>query len=180
MIFTAEVIRRKKVYERNKSMQILRKDTIMDTLYKKNDSYLSYKVLCSNREFYHILPNYNISEINKNQMFKANKRPGERNATVKSVFSKAESRFSTYKQRQVLLDERIYSPYMLTYSMILQFQHHPEKELLSIRDIMRTFISSNKSNGKYYFKVFKLAQEASDPSKSSEFHGYIHSDIIKR
>ena len=142
----------------------------MDTLYKRNDSYLSYKILVSNVEFYQTLPNYNISERNKNQMFKANKRLGERNATVKSIFSKAESRFSTYKERQVLIDERIYSPFMLTYSMILQFQDHPEKELLSIRDIMRIFIESNKPYRKYYFKVFQLSHEQHvDNTKLSEF-----------
>lgn len=174
MIFTAEVVKRRKQFERTKSVQIHRKDTIMDTINKQSDSYLRYKVLCANQEFYSILPNYNISEFSKNQMFKTTKRLGQRNATVKSFQSKGEGRFSIYKERQVLIDERIYSPFLLTNSMIVQFNKHPEKELLSIRDIMKTFIQTNNKEARYYFKVFQFAQDQTDPSKSSDFQGYLH------
>ena len=37
MIFSAQIVIRKKQYERTKSMQISRKDTILDTINKKTD-----------------------------------------------------------------------------------------------------------------------------------------------
>lgn len=162
LIFTGELENKVPWQQRAKSVEIRREEMqgipshAMTKRAKKN---LKYKVLCANQEFFSILPNFNVKEKDKTSMFKQGKKIMQRNSTIKAMLGDISIGGKLDQDRDIQMSDKIYLPFMISYSMVLQFQDHPEDEMLSIKDIMKTFVSSQQSPGKFYFKVFQLQSD---------------------
>ena len=53
------------------------------------------------------------------------------------------------------MEDKIYMPYLISNSTILQYQDQDENQKLSLMEIIETFYLQNNPSTKYYFKVIK-------------------------